>query len=120
MEFGYVFRRLLSAIPTVLLVTFMVFIAIHIVPGDVVDIMLGTQNYLTESQIEEVYSEYGLAKPLIVQYGIWVKNLFTLNLGTSLRTGRPVTELIGERFSITLELAFLSLSFAILFGIHWE
>jgi len=116
-EFGYVFRRLLSAIPTVLLVTFMVFIAIHIVPGDVVDIMLGTQNYLTESQIEELYSEYGLDKPLIVQYGIWVENLFTLNLGTSLRTGRPVTELIRERFPITLELAVLSLSFALLFGI---
>ncbi|MDD2332997.1 MAG: ABC transporter permease [Mesotoga sp.] len=117
MEFGYVFRRLLSAVPTVLLVTFMVFIAIHIVPGDVVDIMLGTQNYLTESQIEELYSEYGLDKPLIVQYGIWVKNLFTFNLGTSLRTGRPVTELIRERFPITLELAILSLSFALLFGI---
>jgi peptide/nickel transport system permease protein len=116
-EFGYVFRRLLSAVPTVLLVTFMVFIAIHIVPGDVVDIMLGTQNYLTESQIEELYSEYGLDKPLIVQYGIWVKNLFTFNLGTSLRTGRPVTELIRERFPITLELAILSLSFALLFGI---
>lgn len=117
MEFGYVFRRLLSAIPIVLLVTFMVFAAIHIVPGDVVDIMLGTQNYLTESQIEELYSEYGLDKPLIVQYGIWVKNLFALNLGTSLRTGRPVTELIRERFPITLELAVLSLSFALLFGI---
>jgi len=116
-EFGYVFRRLLSAIPTVLLVTFMVFAAIHVVPGDVVDIMLGTQNYLTESQIEELYSEYGLDKPLIVQYGIWVKNLFALNLGTSLRTGRPVTELIRERFPITLELAVLSLSFALLFGI---
>lgn len=117
MEFGYVFRRLFSAIPTVLLVTFMVFIAIHIVPGDVVDIMLGTQNYLTESQIEELYSEYGLDKPLIVQYGIWVKNLFTFNLGTSLRTGRPVTDLIRERFPITLELAVFSLSFALLFGI---
>jgi len=116
-EFGYVFRRLFSAIPTVLLVTFMVFIAIHIVPGDVVDIMLGTQNYLTESQIEELYSEYGLDKPLIVQYGIWVKNLFTFNLGTSLRTGRPVTDLIRERFPITLELAVFSLSFALLFGI---
>lgn len=117
MELAYVFRRLFSAIPTVLLVTFMVFIAIHIVPGDVVDIMLGTQNYLTESQIEELYSEYGLDKPLIVQYGIWVKNLFTFNLGTSLRTGRPVTDLIRERFPITLELAVFSLSFALLFGI---
>jgi len=116
-ELAYVFRRLFSAIPTVLLVTFMVFIAIHIVPGDVVDIMLGTQNYLTESQIEELYSEYGLDKPLIVQYGIWVKNLFTFNLGTSLRTGRPVTDLIRERFPITLELAVFSLSFALLFGI---
>ncbi|CCU85713.1 MULTISPECIES: ABC transporter permease [Mesotoga] len=117
MEFGYVIRRLLSAVPTVLLVTFMVFIAIHIVPGDVIDIMLGTQNYLTESQIEDLYSEYGLDKPLIVQYGIWVKNLLSFNLGTSLRTGRPVTELIKERFPVTLELAAFSLGFALIFGI---
>lgn len=117
MEFGYVIRRLLSAVPTVLLVTFMVFIAIHIVPGDVIDIMLGTQNYLTESQIEDLYSAYGLDKPLIVQYGIWVKNLLSFNLGTSLRTGRPVTELIKERFPVTLELAAFSLGFALLFGI---
>ncbi|HCO70401.1 MAG TPA: glutathione ABC transporter permease GsiC [Mesotoga infera] len=117
MEFGYVVRRLLSAIPTVLLVTFMVFIAIHIVPGDVVDIMLGTQNYLTESQIEQLYTEYGLDKPLVVQYGIWVKNLLSLNLGTSLRTGRAVTELIRERFPVTFELSVFSLGFALLFGV---
>jgi peptide/nickel transport system permease protein len=83
----------------------------------VIDIMLGTQNYLTESQIEDLYSEYGLDKPLIVQYGIWVKNLLSFNLGTSLRTGRPVTELIKERFPVTLELAAFSLGFALLFGI---
>lgn len=117
MEFSYVVRRLLSAIPTVLLVTFMVFLAIHLVPGDVVDIMLGTQNYLTQDQIEELYREYGLDKPLIVQYGIWVKNLFTFNLGTSLRTGKSVTELLGERFPVTLELAIFSLFFALVIGI---
>jgi peptide/nickel transport system permease protein len=83
----------------------------------VIDIMLGTQNYLTESQIEDLYSEYGLDKPLIVQYGIWVKNLLSFNLGTSLRTGRPVTELIKERFPVTLELAAFSLGFALIFGI---
>lgn len=116
MEFSYVVRRLLSAIPTVLLVTFMVFLAIHLVPGDVVDIMLGTQNYLTQDQIEELYREYGLDKPLIVQYGIWVKNLFTFNLGTSLRTGKSVTELLGERFPVTLELAVFSLFFALVIG----
>ncbi len=117
MEFSYVVRRLLSAVPTVLLVTFMVFLAIHLVPGDVVDIMLGTQNYLTQDQIEELYREYGLDKPLIVQYGIWVKNLFTFNLGTSLRTGKSVTELLGERFPVTLELAVFSLFFALVIGI---
>ncbi len=117
MEFGYIIRRLLSAVPTVLLVTFMVFLAIHLVPGDVVDIMLGTQNYLTQDQIEELYREYGLDKPLIVQYGIWVKNLFTFNLGTSLRTGKSVTELLGERFPVTLELAVFSLFFALVIGI---
>jgi peptide/nickel transport system permease protein len=117
MEIGYVVRRLLSAVPTVLLVTFLVFIAIHIVPGDIVDMMLGTQNYLTEAQIRELYSEYGLDKPLIVQYGIWVKNLFTFNLGTSLRTGRSVKDLLADRFPVTFELALFSLLFALIIGI---
>lgn len=117
MQLSYILRRILSAIPTVLIVTFMVFIALHLVPGDVIDIMLGTQNYLTQEQIDELYSELALDKPLVIQYGIWLKNLVTFNLGTSLRSGRAVTSLIGQRFPVTIELAIISILFSLIIGI---
>lgn len=117
MQFSYILRRILSAIPTVLIVTFMVFIALHLVPGDVIDIMLGTQNYLTQEQIDELYQELALDKPLVVQYGIWLKNLVTFNLGTSLRSGRAVSSLISQRFPVTLELAIISILFSLIIGI---
>ncbi len=117
MKIAYIIGRLLSAIPTMLILTFFVFISLHLVPGDVVDIMLGTQNYLSEEQVQDLYEEYGLDKPLIVQYGVWLKKVVTLDLGTSIRTGDPVSKLISEKFPVTFELAFLSLIFSLAIGI---
>ncbi len=117
MSSGYLVRRIITSIPTVLFVAFVVFITIHLVPGDVVDMMLGTQNYLTQEQINELYKQYGLDKPLIVQFGVWLKNLATLDFGTSLRTGKKVMDLILDRFPVTLELSILSMAFATIIGI---
>ncbi|MEJ5229951.1 MAG: ABC transporter permease [Pseudothermotoga sp.] len=117
MSFGYLLRRVITSIPTVFFVVFVVFIAIHLVPGDVVDMMLGTQNYLTQEQINQLYKQYGLDKPLIVQFGVWLKNLFALDFGTSLRTGKKVIDLIFDRFPVTLELSILSMFFASVIGI---
>jgi len=100
-----------------LFVAFVVFITIHLVPGNVVDMMLGTQNYLTQEQIDQLYKEYGLDKPLIVQFGIWLKNIATLDFGTSLRTGKKVINLIMDRFPVTLELSVLSMFFATIIGV---
>ncbi|KAF2957853.1 glutathione ABC transporter permease [Thermotoga sp. Ku-13t] len=117
MTLGYVLRRILVSVPTVLLVVLMVFVAIHLVPGTVVDMMLGTQNYLTEEQIRQLYTQYGLDKPLIVQYFAWLKNTVSFNFGVSLRTGKPVLQLILNRLPVTLELAALSMVIALTLGI---
>lgn len=117
MSFAYLVRRVVTSIPTVLFVAFVVFITIHLVPGNVVDMMLGTQNYLTQEQIDQLYKEYGLDKPLIVQFGIWLKNIATLDFGTSLRTGKKVINLIMDRFPVTLELSVLSMFFATIIGV---
>ncbi|MGJ8455485.1 ABC transporter permease [Pseudothermotoga sp. U03pept] len=117
MSFSYLLRRVITSVPTVFFVVFVVFIAIHLVPGDVVDMMLGTQNYLTQEQINQLYKQYGLDKPLIVQFGVWLKNLFALDFGTSLRTGKKVIDLIFDRFPVTLELSILSMVFASAIGI---
>jgi len=117
LKLAYILGRLISAVPTILLLTFIVFISIHLVPGDVVDIMLGTQNYLTEEQVQDLYTKLGLDKPLIVQYFTWLKDLVTFDLGTSLRTSEDVGTLIAEKFPITLELAFMSIVFSVAIGI---
>ncbi len=117
MSLSYLVRRLLTAVPTVLIVAFFVFTAIHMVPGNIVDIMLGTQNYLTKEQIVDLYHQYGLDKPLIVQFGLWLRNIFTLNFGYSLRSGKYVLQLIAERFPVTLQLSVFSMLIAWMAGI---
>ncbi|MCS7175995.1 ABC transporter permease [Pseudothermotoga sp.] len=117
MTFSYTIRRILVSIPTVLLVVLMVFLAIHLVPGTVVDMVLGTQNYLTEEQIKDLYRQYGLDKPLIVQYFLWLRNVVVFEFGVSLRTGKPVLQLILSRLPVTLELAVLSMTIALSLGI---
>jgi len=87
------------------------------VPGDVVDLIIGTQNFLSEEQILQMYEDFGLDKPLITQYFIWLKSLFTGNLGVSLRTGEDVADLLVQRLPVTLELALLSILFSIIIGI---
>jgi peptide/nickel transport system permease protein len=95
----------------------MVFISIHLVPGNVIDIMMGTQNYLSEEQIQEMTEELGLDQPIIIQYFNWLKGFFTFDLGTSLRTGEPVSQMIAKKFPITFELALMSILFSLLIGI---
>jgi len=117
MSFSYFARRILLSIPTILLVTLIVFLLIRIVPGDVVDLIIGTQNFLSEEQILQLYEDFGLNKPLISQYFIWLKSLLTGNLGISLRTGENVADLLLQRFPVTLELALLSILFSVIIGI---
>ncbi|RLL83805.1 glutathione ABC transporter permease [Petrotoga sp. HKA.pet.4.5] len=117
MSFSYFIRRILLAIPTVLLVTLIVFVLVRLVPGDVVDLIIGTQNFLSEEQIYQMYEDFGLDKTLISQYFIWLKSLFTGNLGVSLRTGEEVADLLVQRLPVTLELALLSILFSIIIGI---
>ncbi len=117
MSFSYFIRRILLSIPTILLVTLIVFLLVRLVPGDVVDLIIGTQNFLSEEQILQMYEDFGLDKPLITQYFIWLKSLFTGNLGVSLRTGEDVADLLVQRLPVTLELALLSILFSIIIGI---
>jgi len=117
MSFSYFIRRILLSIPTILLVTLIVFVLVRLVPGDVVDLIIGTQNFLSEEQIHQMYEDFGLDKPLISQYFIWLKSLFTGNLGVSLRTGEDVADLLVQRLPVTLELALLSILFSTIIGI---
>lgn len=117
MSLTYFLRRLLLSIPTIFIVTLIVFTLVRLVPGDVVDIIIGTQNYLSEQQIEKMYEDFGLDKPLFTQYFVWIKSVLSGNLGVSLRSGEDVADMLLQRLPVTLELALLSILFSIILGI---
>jgi peptide/nickel transport system permease protein len=110
----YVIRRVLAAIPVALGVATVVFLIIRL-SGDPVDIMLGPT--ATQEAREALRRQFGLDAPLPVQYVTWLARVAHLDLGTSLTTGRPVTEMVLNRFGPTLLLTSTGLALAVIVGI---
>ena len=96
-------------------ITFFTFIIAQVIPIDPAAAALGEN--AREEQIREFREKYGLDKPILVQYGLYLQRLIQLDLGRSLRTGRPVAEDLREFFPATLELALSAFMVAILIGI---
>lgn len=112
---GYIIKRVLLLIPIVLGVTLIVFLIMHLAPGDPVRLMLGER--ATPETIIKVRHELGLDRPVHIQYFVWLSNIIKGNLGNSITTGRPVLETIVERISATLELTISSLILATIVAI---
>ena len=102
----YIFRRLASLLVTMLLVSFLTFLAFRLVSGDPVQTMLGTD--ATPQQIAALRSELGLDRPFLLRYFSWLGGFFSGNLGLSYSYRQPVWELIGAKLEITLLLSLLS------------
>ncbi|MDA8207311.1 MAG: ABC transporter permease [Thermaerobacter sp.] len=113
----YVVRRLLIAIPTLIGVTVVVFLMVHLIPGNIVQIMLGTRTNVSAGQLKELYRLYGINSPLYLQYWLWFSALLHGNLGFSLRSGLPISSLISQSFVVTAELALGALMLAIVVAI---
>ena len=115
---NYVTQRLLT-FPVILLgVSVLVFVAIRMVPGDAITAMLGSEaGLLTDVQRASLASYFGIDQPLPVQYWHWLTGLFHGDIGISVTYGRPVLEVILERFPLTLELSLLSMVIALLVGV---
>lgn len=111
----YIFKRLLTLIPTVLGVATLVFFFIHMIPGDPVEVMLGET--APTSQVEQLRENLGLNDPLFVQYARFIGGMFIGDLGNSFAYEKSVTKVIGERLPATLELAFASMIIAIFLAI---
>ena len=107
-------RRLVLTIPVLLGVATLVFSLIHLIPGDPAQAMLGEA--APQSDVEELRRQLGLDRPLVQQYAAFLAGLVKGDLGTSLRTGLPVTEQIVERMPATFELAAAAMLVAILFS----
>ncbi len=104
---SFLVSRLLSAAIVVLGVSCLVFLFIHIVPGDPVEVMLGES--ARPADREALRQALGLDQPLLTQMGHYYSNLFQLDLGTSLYSQRPIVEMLMERIPATAELAFAAL-----------
>jgi peptide/nickel transport system permease protein len=108
-------RRIVGAVPVIVGISFLIFLLMHIAPGDPVTLLLGDD--ATPADIERTRREWGLDKPLLVQYWEFLSRAVTGDFGRSLKFNEPVMKLIGERLPATLELAFASLCVAILIAV---
>ncbi len=106
----YIFRRLLLALPVLLGVATLVFLLIHLIPGDPIDLMLGET--AREADKEQLRRELRLDRPLPEQYGAFLSGLIRGDLGQSLHSHQPVAVAIGQRLPATAELALAALLFA--------
>jgi peptide/nickel transport system permease protein len=111
----YVLKRLLVAIPSLLIASVMVFTLPRLIPGDVVQLMLEEKAY--GKDLEDLRAKLGLNRPVYVQYFEWLGQVTRGNLGESLWTKRPVLDELGTRLPVTLELGFLAVIFALVIAI---
>jgi peptide/nickel transport system permease protein len=108
-------RRLLAVLPVVFGVLTLVFLIIHLIPGDPVEIMLGER--ATTGERDRLREALGLNRPVWIQYLDFLKNAVTGDLGVSLHSQKPVWSLVLERFPATLELALAAMAFAVCLAI---
>ncbi|MDU2114752.1 MAG: ABC transporter permease [Peptoniphilus lacydonensis] len=112
----YILKRLLILIPTLLGVSFIVFLLLYLSPGDAALAVAGPD--ATKEAVDAIRESLGLNRPFIVQYGSYLKNLiFHFDLGTSYQSGKSVSEALLRVFPTTMKLAGGSLVIAIVFGI---
>lgn len=111
----FILRRILIAIPTILLISVFVFSLQKLLPGDPVLAMAGEER--DPEVLEFLREKYRLNDPIFVQYLTWVGNALQGDLGISLRTNQPVTELIAEKLPVTIQLAVMAILFALVIGI---
>ncbi len=113
----YIAKRLLSILPTIFGITLISFVIINLAPGGPIEekiraIRFGTGTAATQGVSEEVIQslkkQYGFDKPLLTRYGIWLKNIVLLDFGNSFKYQRPVSEVIADRFPISLQFGVVS------------
>lgn len=111
----YLFQRLLALLPTVLVPLILVFLLIRLAPGDPASIILGDQ--ATPAQVEALRHQMGLDLPLIVQFGRFLGDTFTLQLGKSSFLQQPVIDVVPSYAAVTVEVSALALVWALLIGV---
>lgn len=112
---SYLVKRLLSVLPTLLLVSMLIFGLQQLLPGDPVKILAGEEQ--DPNVVAYLTAKLHLDEPLPVRYGYWIAGVVQGDLGESVRTQLPVLSLILQKLPVTAELAFLAMCVAVLIGI---
>jgi peptide/nickel transport system permease protein len=112
----YLLRRAGGTLVTLLLVTIIVFLGVHALPGDPALVLSGEQGAMDPQILAQLRHSYGLDQPLLIQYFKWMWLLLHGDFGLSIRWGDPVLSLVASRISITLEIGVLSMVIAVLLG----
>lgn len=111
----YIARRLLQMLPVLLGVSLLVFIGMHLIPGDVAQLLLGEKG--SEQELQRLRHQLGLDQPIYVQYLRFLAGVVRGDFGNSIRTRQPVIWEISQALPVTIELSLAALTFAILFGL---
>ena len=113
--YGYILRRLLATIPVMLIVALVVFLLLHLTPGDPAAIIAG--DYARPEDIARIRKNLGLDRPLYVQFFSWLGAVLSGDLGVSIFSELPVAKLIGQRLEPTIALSISTTIFAILVAV---
>jgi peptide/nickel transport system permease protein len=113
----YLLVRLYSMGLTLLGLTVLIFLMLRLIPGTVVEQMIGADAVVSAAMVAQLKAFFGLDQPWYLQYARWIGGLVQGDLGTSWRTGKPVVQLIAERLPVTLELTALAVAFALVLGV---
>src|ERR1041385_849519 len=112
---AYIVRRLFSTIVVMAVVAFVVFSLLYLTPGDPAAIIAG--DIATDEDIRRIHARLGLDDPFLVQFGRWVWSLAHGDLGISIFTNLPVTQLIGQRIEPTLSLTVCTLLLSVIVAV---
>jgi peptide/nickel transport system permease protein len=113
----YTINRLIQLIPVMLIVSILVFSFVHFLPGDVIDVLAGEEDIEDPEVRAALEKEFGLDKPIYVQYFVWLGRVVQGNFGNSLVTRRPIALELFERIPATVYLALVSIGFAMVISI---
>ena len=116
---AYIIRRLIQAVLVIIVVTLLIFFAMRVLPGDPILIYMVQSNValLTPEMEADLRHEFGLDKPIMMQYVDWMAGVFRGNFGTSIHYGESVGTLLAERIPVTLYLGLVSLAISCVIGI---
>ncbi len=121
MLFRYIVQRVWQLIPVLILVSIAVFLIVRIIPGDPVLVMMGVdaedRTRISETQYQVMQHQLGLDRPIYVQYFNWVSRIIQGDMGMSLRSRRPIFEVIFERYPATIYLAVIAMLIGIVIAI---